>query len=129
MSRNPAADSLGGPAGLVASEHHGHLAAAVRSLEVGAVLVYARPVIHQHEVQPLEVCLGVLACQRGARHVLHDLTVPSAVRGAGLLQRVIRLGQVPGVHGGVLLISPAGAEQPAHEQQGEDDGQNDQDGG
>ena len=118
---------VGGPARVAAGEHHSDRAVAVPGLEVRAVLVHPGPVVHEYEVQALEVGTRMGGRERLARGALHQLAIPAPVGGTRLLQGVVGLRDVAQVVGRELLVVPPAGDQPADEQEDHEGPEGDQD--
>ena len=110
-------DALGDPAIAVARHHHATFAVAAERHEVGAVLVGAGTVVHEHQVKVVVGPPGARTVHGLASHGLHRVAVPAAIAGARLLER-----GVGGSH--MLLVGPrpapvarADAQQAADEEQ------------
>ena len=94
---------------------------------MGAVLLNARLVVHEHQVQVRVRPAGPLALERAARGGLHHLAMPTAVARTGLLERRVRLGHVLRPGAGLAAVARPDAEPTEHEPDGDDHGEDDQD--
>src|SRR4051794_32803546 len=73
----------------VAAEHYAHALVRARRHEVSAILLDARAIVDQHEVERGRGELRSLRAKRLASRRLHERAVPAAVGGARLLECMI----------------------------------------
>ena len=95
--------------------------------EVRPVLLDARLVVHEHEMQGGVGPAGPLALERAACGGLHHLAMPAAVARTGLFERCVRLGDVLRPGAGLTAVAGPDAEPAEHEPDGDEHGEDDQD--
>src|SRR5688572_16420919 len=119
-------DAFCNPAVALAGQDHPRLVAVLRDRdEMGPILLDARPVVDQDEVEasvgPVRPRLG----ERRPRGLLHELALPAAVGSRGLRERGVRGAHVLLPGAGLLAVAGTCAEEA--QEQCEQDGHSDDD--